>query len=347
MQTLDHGGAVNSVAFSHDSRYIVSGSWDHTIKVWDTASGACMQTLGHGSGVWSVAFSYNSQHIVSGSWDSTIKVWNTASGAYMQTLEGHGGGVYSVAFSYDGRHIVSGSHDNTMKVWDTASGACMQTLGHGGAVYSVAFSHDGRHIVSGSHDSTIKVWNTASGACMQTLEGHGSGVNSVAFSYDGQYIVSGSHDNTIKVWDTASGACTQTLKVDRVVSVVALDTSDTSNLRVLTEIGWLDLGTGKHTSHSSMLPENQNGTEGENACYRDDGDGPGYSLSTDKRWIRWHEQNVLWLPSDYRPSNSVVWSRPSHASTASSNGLLASTVALGCGSGRVIVMGLADYGSSH
>jgi WD40 repeat protein len=222
----------------------------------------------------------------------------------------------------------------------------MQTLeGHGHWVESVAFSHDGRHIVSGSWDNTIKFWDTASGACTQTLEGHGHWVESVAFSRDGRHIVSGSSDKTIKVWDMASGACTQTLKVDKVVNVVALDTSNTSNtscLRLLTDIGWMDLGTGKDISRSSMMPENQNGTEGEGACYRNDGYGYGYGygLSTDKQWIRWHEQNLLWLPSDYRPSSSAVWPRPGHASTASSNGLQSSTVALGCPSGRVIILGL-------
>jgi len=132
---------------------------------------------------------------------------------------------------------------------------------------------------------------------MQTLEGHSSEVNSVAFSHDGLQIVSGSSDNTIKVWDTASGICTQTLKIDKVINVMALDTSDTSNLRVLTDIGWIGLGTGKAISRSSMF-ENQNGTAGEDAGYRNDRDGykygyahrRGYGLSTDRRWIRWHNE---------------------------------------------------------
>ncbi|KAL2109882.1 hypothetical protein VUR80DRAFT_1888 [Thermomyces stellatus] len=33
----------------------------------------------------------------------------------------------------------------------------------------------------------------------------------------------------------------------------------------------------------------------------------GYGLSTDQRWICRHEQNVLWLPPDYRLSSSAVW----------------------------------------
>ncbi|EUC40845.1 hypothetical protein COCMIDRAFT_107749, partial [Bipolaris oryzae ATCC 44560] len=40
---------VCSVAFSHDSARLASGSDDNTVKIWDAHSGVCLQTLmGHG-----------------------------------------------------------------------------------------------------------------------------------------------------------------------------------------------------------------------------------------------------------------------------------------------------------
>ena len=40
LQTLEgHSDAVNSIAFSHDSKLLASGSYDNTVKVWDTATG--------------------------------------------------------------------------------------------------------------------------------------------------------------------------------------------------------------------------------------------------------------------------------------------------------------------
>jgi WD40 repeat protein len=204
---------VTSVAYSPDRKHIASGSYDHTIKIWDASTGRVVHTLnGHTDWVRSVAFSPDGSHIASGSWDNTIKIWDASTGAVVRTLRGHASEVISVAYSPDGSHIASGSADDTIKIWNTSTGALVRTLiGHTNFVISVAYSPDGSHIASGSYDDTIKIWDTATGALVRTLRGHASEVISVAFSPDGTRIASGSSDRTIKIWDPATGTVVRTL----------------------------------------------------------------------------------------------------------------------------------------
>jgi len=209
-----HTCLVSAVAVSRDGRFIVSGSWDRTVKVWDAQSGALLRSLGgHTAPVSAVAASPDGRFIVSGSWDDTVKVWDAQSGALLRSLEEHTDWVRAVAVSPDGRFIVSGSEDRTVKVWDAQSGAPLRSLGgHTGPVFAVAVSPDGRFIVSGSLDYTMKVWDAQSGALLRSLEGHTHLVSAVAVSPDGRFIVSVSLDYTVKVWDAQSGALLRSLE---------------------------------------------------------------------------------------------------------------------------------------
>jgi WD40 repeat protein/serine/threonine protein kinase len=204
MTLRGHEGGINSVAFSPDGRWIVSGSGDKALKVWDVDSGSELMTFeGHRGLVSSVAFSPDGKRVVSGSWDGTVRVWNAENRSKLMTLKGHKDGVHSVAFSLDGKRIVSGSWDCMLKVWDVDNGSELMTLrGHESAVLSVAFSPDGRRIVSGSGDRMLKVWDAHSGGELITLRGHEGRILSVAFSSDGWRIISGSTDGTVKVWNT-------------------------------------------------------------------------------------------------------------------------------------------------
>jgi WD40 repeat protein len=169
-----HRDTVHSVACSLDGLYIVSGSDDRTVRVWDAHTGKQLVLIeGHSDWVQSVAFSPDGAHIVSGSSDQTVRVWNAQTGNELAVLEGHRETVRSVAFSPDGAHIVSGSDDKTVRVWDAQTGKELAVLeGHSGLVLSVAFSPDGAHIVSASDDETVRVWDAQTGKELAVLEGH-------------------------------------------------------------------------------------------------------------------------------------------------------------------------------
>ena len=72
---------MRGVSFSPNNQYVVSGSFDKTVRIWDVESGDCIKTLeGHTFGVNGVSFSPNNQYVVSGSNDKTVRIWEVESG---------------------------------------------------------------------------------------------------------------------------------------------------------------------------------------------------------------------------------------------------------------------------
>ncbi|KAF5624061.1 wd40 repeat protein [Fusarium sp. NRRL 25303] len=306
-----HSKSVNSVVFSHDSKKVVSGSDDKIIRIWDTETGECERELkGHRDGVKSVVFSHDSKRVASGSDDKTIRIWDAETGKCERVLEGHSGYVRSVVFSYDSKRVASGSSDETIRIWDAGTGKCGRVLeGHRKYISSVVFSHNSKKVASGSEDKMIRVWNAETGKCERVLEGHSEYVNSVVFSHDSKKVASGSNDMTIRIWNAETGKCEDVVSLNGYADVIsfALD-----GRGIVTDRGIFLLTGGFQSCPSSTMPLQSS-------------DAPMLAC-TDSTWVTAAGNNLLWLPPECRNGKVAV---------------SGSRVAIGCRSGRVLVLGIS------
>jgi WD40 repeat protein len=178
-----HTEIVSAVAFSPDGKQILTGSFDKTLKLWETATGKEIKTFngpaGHHDLVLSVAFSPDVRILASGSADKTAKLWDTgkvAANAAVKNLA-HANLVDAVAFNPAGTQLATGSHDGTVRIWEVAKGQQVRqiaahTLPMMTQVYCVAWSPDGKQIISGSLDHSLKLWDATTGTMVREFKGY-------------------------------------------------------------------------------------------------------------------------------------------------------------------------------
>jgi WD40 repeat protein len=213
---------VVCMAFSADSKRIVTAGSDNTARVYDATTGALQLQLKHAREVSCAAFSPDGTRIVTGGWDETMKVWDASTGKALGELKGHRHAVTKVSYSADGARILTGGLDQAVRVWDAKTGRVLLeakgVMGDENNV-AVALSPDGQRIVAGRRDGTARVIDTQMGAVLLELKGRplvastfytSTRVLCVAFSPDGARIVTGgttdSGSGEASVWNARTGA---------------------------------------------------------------------------------------------------------------------------------------------
>jgi len=154
-----HNDSVRAIAGS--GNVLVSGSYDHSVRIWNISTGENTFILrGHREKVYSIGYSPELQKAASGSMDFNVRVWCTTTGECLFNLEGHSSLVGLLEISP--KYIISGAADSTLRIWSAETGQCMSVLnGHQAAIS--CFHHDPKlnRIVSGS-DGGVKLWELCS-----------------------------------------------------------------------------------------------------------------------------------------------------------------------------------------
>lgn len=242
-----HRHQLETIDFSPDGQFLVTGSDQDKTKLWNVATGQLIAELDGsinprylGYEQSRTVFSSDSQFLLT-TRGKDVSLWDATTGQLKFTLTGHEDDITAASFSPGGERLATGGSDGTVRLWNATNGQFIQSL----AVWRVkklpkyriisralswpvrinlSFSPDGHQVLTtantDSTDSPAKLWDAETGKLLASLGGHTrqvglmlepAAVDQAMFSPDGNFILTLGAEEA-KLWDARTGDLKATLE---------------------------------------------------------------------------------------------------------------------------------------
>ncbi|XP_023223481.1 U3 small nucleolar RNA-associated protein 15 homolog [Centruroides sculpturatus] len=153
----EHQDYIRAGAISKASEDIfISGSYDHTVKMYDARTSKSILSVDHGCPVESVLM-FPSGGVFVSAGGTTIKVWDSVAGRQLAQLSQHHKTITCLCFANDNKRVMSGSLDRHVKIYDVLTYQVVHTLDFPSPLLSIAISPKDKIITGGMTNGLISI----------------------------------------------------------------------------------------------------------------------------------------------------------------------------------------------
>lgn len=235
-----HDCWIRCLSFSSDNKYLLSGSGDTSIVLWEiirsnsatiSSSSSSLSHIinrykefyGHSNYVRGLSWLNNNNNnifFVSVSFDCIMKIWNVIEGEEINSINTKNINN-CMSINNNKSHLAIGHSfpTNSISIWNVLNTSTTPLVTfskllpsiHKGTVSSIAYSKNDLLFASGSSDSTIVLWKHDDYQILKILEGHKNFILSLSFSpihiLNDIFLASSSNDKSINYWNCTTYEC--------------------------------------------------------------------------------------------------------------------------------------------
>jgi len=226
MVPIGHTNPIKSTAFSKDGKFIVTGSEDKTVKVWDANTGKLLQNFAIAKDrILSVDVNPNSKTVIGCSEDGVLYEWDIYSGKLLNTIINKGEMMDVCTFSPNGKTIAMGYGYHykdfcEIVLYDYATKKITaQFKAHKEKIHKLMFSPDGKQIASSGYDQMIKVWDAATGRMISEKDVSTPKdifIRSMCYNRDGTQLLVCNVDSKLSLYNAQTLKPLQTIANDTI-----------------------------------------------------------------------------------------------------------------------------------
>jgi WD40 repeat protein len=175
ISTTMHGAQIPQIATDSNDRYLVTASFDNTVRVWSLPQCTLLRVLrmpvaGERFSVFTASISPDGRTIAVGGFvnptsdnasdSKSAYLFDRETGAFRKRLDGLQGAVTNLAYSKDGRYLAAMLNGAGIRVYDVDAGYAplLSDSDYGGIATWANFDREGR-LVTISTDSNIRLYS--------------------------------------------------------------------------------------------------------------------------------------------------------------------------------------------
>jgi WD40 repeat protein len=200
-----HLGRVFAVAFTSDSKTLVSGGEDRELIVWDATTGERRGALEISAPVRSLAFGSDDDTLIALAGDR-VELWSLARAHRILVLPMTTSRLDAFAVNPRDGSIAAVGGNGVLLQW-TAAGVKLNEITNPARPYTaVAFAPDGQFLVAAG-PGLADIWHVEPGGLTRqfALDGATGIVHAAAVSGDSSMIITAGDNGRAHVWDAAKG----------------------------------------------------------------------------------------------------------------------------------------------
>ncbi len=201
-----HSEYVTCVAYSPDGKYVVTGSHDNTLKLWNALNGKEIRTFSmHTGPVRSVCFNPEGSRILTSSVDNKAQVYDITTCKLLVEIVIDKDRLFKACYSPDGSKILTMNDRDGIALWNASNG---EKIGeykkeYSATIYPEWFSPDGNKLMTYVNYNESQLVDLTDSTKNKTF------LMEKAFSYDispdNKYLAIGSNKELVKLFNLESG----------------------------------------------------------------------------------------------------------------------------------------------
>jgi WD40 repeat protein len=217
---LAHSNDVSACQFSADSKWLLSASWDRTVKLWSVETGELVGApIAHEQMVVGAQFAPDGQHVLTYTVGGLVRLWRVPRDDRATWAVGETEGETAFRTSRDGRRAILGQfrypyfHGRPLVgsriVYEPATGrSAGPPVDIPDAMFETALDANGDHaaaVTRGPNGSALYVWEVATGQPRFPARSVPGDAAAVEFTPDGTRVVTVDTSAICSIFDARSG----------------------------------------------------------------------------------------------------------------------------------------------